>query len=158
MRRPNIGLLVLLPFAASAEPAPQLRGLQTVNIDVVLNEEGKTCGLTNAMISEGMLLPLRAYTKLRQRPSGESADALVTISINAVHDAVRKQCAASIIVSVYSQAVVQLSFQPQPVPQAVVMWSVGSPALYSVGNAETVIKGVESIARGLASDWQEANQ
>jgi hypothetical protein len=96
-------LLAFLCTGVAAEAADfsnQLRGLRTLNVFIFVTEEGEKCGLKKEAVSETVMLPLRAYTKMREFAPADQGLPDATLIVNVATANTPQLCAHGISLEV----------------------------------------------------------
>lgn len=135
----------------------QLKGLKTVRVFVVgLDEVSKRCGLTADAMKDSMMLPIRAYTKIREWKEGDvGVDGAIVLGVVSGNN--QMLCAHAFSMSVETYGYAKLSFNDDLSAKRIVLWDTGAIVTSQVGHSKNSMSEIEEMARGFASAWQAAN-
>jgi hypothetical protein len=132
-----------------------LKGLREVKFGVTgINEHAKRCKIDEQALRDRILLPVRAYTKLRivELPK-------VNLTLEVFAGATNAICVAHLKLIVSTFAVVQLQHYEKPILHTIVLFEEESliTASGNEGLGNSAPNSVESLGKKLATAWQTAN-
>ena len=138
-----------------------LRGLERVYMSVNVDEEGRSCGLSQEYIRNAVLLPLNTYTKMEFVDSSVAGTILDTapwlsFSVNTLKGSTG--CFFHLELELSTTVSVIVSEQVGMRAQKVVLWRQAGLATTSLNGAWNLAKYIEEIVKKFAVAWQRANR
>ena len=147
-------LLVACVSNAQADDDP-LKGVQAIDVVINVGMDSTKCGYNEQEVRNALLLPIRAYTKIRE-DEGSAGVPHLLLSMLTVNDA--GVCIHAIVLELFTFAFVKLEFAQSPSAHMVQLWRRLKMSVTPVSESgPTVKRKIEDLGKDFASAWQKAN-
>jgi hypothetical protein len=157
--RPALLLLMVLWSAPANAAHEGLKGL--TNVDFIFDEltkDTQDCGGDFDAIRNALVLPLQAYTKLRDT-NGAALDYVSKVAAYLRINTIKAPagCFHSVRLQVFIFIPVRLPHLAADTFEQVMLWDDGRTSAHGLQRAGALEKAIDTLARNLAAAWQEAN-